>query len=818
MKICPDCRLGYPDDASVCGQCGQGLVLEPPRTYADPQTSMVGRVIGGNYRVERLLGKGGMGAVFEARQLSLDRKVAIKVLLSPLAMEGEMLERFQREARAASNIGHPGIVQVIDLGYLEEGLPFIAMEMLEGEDMRSKLYREGALGLSQAIPLMLQVCDALQAAHDKGIVHRDLKPDNIFLTYRPGKVPMVKLLDFGLSKIKGTDQKLTNTGALLGTPNYMSPEQVKGDRAVDHRTDIYASGAILYEMVTGRPAYDGPSIQSILVSIITEDFPPPRRIRPDLPDALESIVLRAMARDPNDRYQTMNEVGYDLSRLASQVGLSSSRMDVMATPSGPGAPPFARPPWPPPLPTPQVTPPPMSIPASSVTRRPSGAGKLVLGGVLAAALLAVIAVVLGGAALVAILVGSRDGKKDEHTVALENLIEEQVESEIESGMKGLFSQAGEKHEAPAAADAPVATGSRPYVCCGKKACGLVYQREESGGRIVYLRRLGSKLEPLSQEVALSPGDKDAVWPMCFARDDGGFLVLYQEPRDPFDMSSDVDIHRLVVDDGGKAGTRKTTTVKNGIGVDDFEPGYAAARAGDRVMVVWNHFHKADSGVRFMVIDMDGAVIVPEVKVHSKPWVNATSVACGEKRCIIAWVRPSLPMNHIRKFAIVTTAGDVIEADRTVFDRGVLVRSSMVLPAKGGVAMVWGEQDSKGNMTQWLARYDWSGKETLAPTRIEAFGKSLPQYEHMCYAVGDPDKTGIAIARPVTDESSGVARGLVAIVGEKGELLSKTEVAPGDDDVAETFVFGGPGSGLALVTLQGIWGDGELRARLIEESK
>jgi serine/threonine protein kinase len=336
MKICPSCQAKFDDDAVVCGHCGARLMLDTSETMPDPKHLLVGKVLGGNYKVERLLGQGGMGMVFESRQLSLDRRVAVKVLLAPLAMDREIVERFQREAKAASNIGHSGIVQVIDMGYMKEGPPFMVMELLQGEDLRMRLKRDGAMDAPEAIPIVLQLCDALQAAHDMGIVHRDLKPDNIFLVPRKGKGPVAKILDFGLSKLKSADRTLTATGSLIGTPNYMAPEQISGEDEVDARTDIYALGAIFYEMVTGRMAYEGRTVQSIFFKIMSEAPPPPRALRPDIPEGVEAVIFKAMSRDPASRFGTISEMAESLVRVGSDMGIPRSQMSVLPSAEGLG--------------------------------------------------------------------------------------------------------------------------------------------------------------------------------------------------------------------------------------------------------------------------------------------------------------------------------------------------------------------------------------------------------------------------------------------------------------------------------------------------
>jgi serine/threonine-protein kinase len=781
----------------------------------DAQASMVGRVIGGNYKIEAMLGKGGMGAVYRARQLSLDRQVAIKVLLAPLAMEGEMIERFQREARSASNIGHPSIVQVIDLGYLDEGPPFIAMELLEGEDLRSKLYREGALPPSQAIPLILQVCDGLQAAHDKGIVHRDLKPDNLFLVYRQGKVPTVKLLDFGLSKIKSADRKLTNTGALLGTPNYMSPEQVKAERAVDSRTDVYAIGAILYEMLSGRPAYDGANVQSILVSIMTEDPATPRSIRPDMPEDLEAVILKAMARDPAQRYQTMNELGVDLARVGARIGVPQSQLTLFSTPSTPAAPSYETPTQlaSGPVATPPYTPPPVSVPASSVAQKKKSGGifKFFIVGALVLLGLSVVAVVLGGVAIAAIaLLMPRPELGEEHAEALEGIFDE-VETAIEQEVKAELEEEFGKTGA-GKAGAPgheIGQGQNPHMCCGEKGCAVVYQAEGESGVVISMTRLKPDLTPIGGPVALSPEEDANRWPTCFADASGGYLVFYQESRDPFDMSAIVKIHRIVVDKNGKPGKQLTLAARNQIAIDEFEASYAASQSGDRVVMVWNHMKGVDSGIRLAVFNMNGTEAVPETVVHGKPTVHATSLACGPDRCLVAWTRPSLPMNHKRKFAIVTPAGKVIEADMDVWDRGVMVQGMTVAPMKGGAVMTWSEQDSKGNATPKVAMYGWDGKEKLEPTTIKELKAAGSQTEHLRYVAGSPVAGAAAISRVVTDADTGEDRVLTVLVDAKGKVSKSATTSILDEDIYDASVFFTADGTPALVYGVGSWGSDQV---------
>ena len=210
-----------------------------------------GSVLNNKYRLIRLLGKGGMGAVYLGQHIIIGKSVAVKFLHAEFAAKKEVVKRFYREAQAAAAIGHDNIIDVLDVGISDTGEPYLVMEYLEGESLAALIQRKGVLDLSCACGIMEPVLQALFAAHSKGIVHRDLKPENIFLAHRPGGVPKIKLIDFGISKVTqaGSGEKLTQTGSVMGTPAYMSPEQARGSSDLDHRADIYSTGVILYEML-----------------------------------------------------------------------------------------------------------------------------------------------------------------------------------------------------------------------------------------------------------------------------------------------------------------------------------------------------------------------------------------------------------------------------------------------------------------------------------------------------------------------------------------------------------------------------------------
>jgi serine/threonine-protein kinase len=266
--------------------------------------SLLGAILGQKYKVRRRIGEGGMGTVWEAEHTLIGRRVAIKTLRPEFAHSVEVVTRFHREAQAASRIGHVNITEVTDLGITDQGTPYLVMEYLEGESLARVLEHERTLGVARAADIIGQTLGALAAAHAKGIIHRDLKPENIFLTDHGGRTDFVKLLDFGISKFQSPagDQRLTTTGVALGTPYYMAPEQAAGCADCDHRVDVYATGALLYEMMTGRSPYKGSNYNNLLAQIVTSDPPPLRELRPDLDAGFAAVIERAMRRNPADRF------------------------------------------------------------------------------------------------------------------------------------------------------------------------------------------------------------------------------------------------------------------------------------------------------------------------------------------------------------------------------------------------------------------------------------------------------------------------------------------------------------------------------------
>ncbi len=284
----------------------------------DAADDLIGVTLNERYEVTSKLGQGGMGAVYEARHILIGKRVAVKVLLDKHAEKDQSVARLEQEARLASSIGHDNIVDITDFGTTDSGRTFVVMEYLDGESLGAAIAKLGRLSEVRVIHICSQIASALAAAHDKGIVHRDIKPDNIFLVQRDSQ-DFVKVVDFGISKSMDTeseDVRLTQTGMVLGTPLYMSPEQARGDDDLDHRIDIYALGVILYEAVTGEVPFQGKNYLNILTQVIADDPKTPSELFPDIDRDLESVIMKAMAKDPDQRYQAMKDISADLEALA----------------------------------------------------------------------------------------------------------------------------------------------------------------------------------------------------------------------------------------------------------------------------------------------------------------------------------------------------------------------------------------------------------------------------------------------------------------------------------------------------------------------
>ena len=298
---------------------------------------MIGATVG-SYRILRQIGEGGMGAVYLGEHAMLGRAAAIKVLLPALSQDREIVGRFFNEARATSAIRHPGIVEIYDFGFLADGAAYIAMEMLDGESLASRLRRAGRLPVAAAIDIGRQVAAALQAAHGRGITHRDLKPDNMFLIRDPEIGERVKLLDFGIAKLVNEDGgNRTRTGVVMGTPVYMSPEQCRGTATLDSRADLYSLGCVLYELVAGRPPFVAESAGDIMAHHLYFQPDPVRRHDASVPEPLEALIMALLAKDPAMRPASAAEVAAILDgwrSIAASATASASSNALRAVPPG----------------------------------------------------------------------------------------------------------------------------------------------------------------------------------------------------------------------------------------------------------------------------------------------------------------------------------------------------------------------------------------------------------------------------------------------------------------------------------------------------
>jgi eukaryotic-like serine/threonine-protein kinase len=322
MKKCPKCGLDYPDSTTLCP--ADGVALE---TTDD---SLIGTTLAGKYRVDARLSAGGMGNVYRGTHVLMDKTVAIKVLRPSLAADEKIVARFSREARAASRISHPHALSVTDFGEDENGIVFLVMEYLSGKTLKQVIREEGQLPLSRTVEIMRQVGDALQAAHSQNVVHRDLKSENIMLLSMGGG-DHAKVLDFGIAKINEPegefDPGLTAPNLVIGTPQYMSPEQCSQDSEIDARSDIYSFGIILFEMLVGHVPFTGESPTMIMVKHLQEPVPSVNDERPDIPASVGRVISRAMAKVPENRYQSVNELLEDLTIAA---GMSVLKLDSPA--------------------------------------------------------------------------------------------------------------------------------------------------------------------------------------------------------------------------------------------------------------------------------------------------------------------------------------------------------------------------------------------------------------------------------------------------------------------------------------------------------
>jgi len=286
---------------------------------------------GGKYRVERVLGAGGMGMVVAARHVALGQRVALKFMLKEAMADPTNAERFAREARAAVQLQSPHTARVLDVGKLVNGEPYMVMEYLDGHDLDEVLQQGGAMPPHLAITYMLQACEAFAEAHGLGMIHRDIKLKNLFLARSVDGRPLVKVLDFGLAKTSGAnlDVSLTSTTAVFGSPQYMSPEQMRSAKDVDERSDIWSIGVCLYELLTGRLPFDAPGVAEICAMVLKDDVVPPSRWAVGLPAELDAVILKCLAKDPRERYASVAELGFALEPWSGVEGSASRILHVL---------------------------------------------------------------------------------------------------------------------------------------------------------------------------------------------------------------------------------------------------------------------------------------------------------------------------------------------------------------------------------------------------------------------------------------------------------------------------------------------------------
>ena len=294
-----------------------------------PSTPQIGEVLDGKYRIERVVGRGAMAVVLQATHLQLEDQVAIKVLLPQLAVDREFVDRFLREGRTATKIRGEHVVRVFDVG-VSQGRPYMVMELLTGSDLDRIVEETGPLPPVKAVGYLLQACEAIAEAHIAGIVHRDLKPANLFLTRRPDGSDSVKVLDFGISKIMRVSEEAslqgTQPSTLMGSPHYMSPEQLISARDVDPRADIWALGAILCELITGKPPFDAGTVAALSAAVLRDPAPLLRALRPDVPPAVEAAVARCLEKEPAKRFANVGELAWALSSVSDEAATSAARI------------------------------------------------------------------------------------------------------------------------------------------------------------------------------------------------------------------------------------------------------------------------------------------------------------------------------------------------------------------------------------------------------------------------------------------------------------------------------------------------------------
>ena len=318
-RTCPECQNQYDDEILHCPEDGLDL------SHVEPDDELIGRNIG-SYRVIKPLGKGGMGAVYMAEHPVIGSKVAIKFLHPQYATDKKIVDRFFNEARAVNVIGHDNILKILDLNVTDDNRHYFIMEFLHGKALQDLVKPDAQMPLEVAGPILLQTCEALQAAHDHKIIHRDLKPDNVYLIVHKGKKNFVKVVDFGIAKLtdeQGQSTGKTQTGMVMGTPAYMSPEQAGGmTNRIDGRSDIYSLGCMMYQMASGKLPFPGSSFGEVLIGHLQLPPPPLKEVVPDIPDAYEAIIMKCLAKSQDERFQTMQELHDAIWETMQSLGIT----------------------------------------------------------------------------------------------------------------------------------------------------------------------------------------------------------------------------------------------------------------------------------------------------------------------------------------------------------------------------------------------------------------------------------------------------------------------------------------------------------------